>query len=130
VEVRRRRRSCGDVRIAAWGARVLCARPGADRRNARAGGGGNGGGDEEIIIPLGTETVIPMGFGGGGGGGFSIPLNMDPSMFQGPQVCAPLSVLPPRRDAGAATALERLWRAGQNCFRAREFPARLKPNTP
>ena len=51
------------------------------------GGGGGDDGDEEIIIPLGTETVIPMGFGGGGGGGgggFSIPL--DPSMFQGPQV--------------------------------------------
>ena len=102
----------------------------ADRSNARAGGGGNGGGDEEIIIPLGTETVIPMGFGGGGGGGFSIPLNMDPSMFQGPQVCAPLYVLPTRRVAGAATALERLGRAGQKCRRASDPPARLKPNTP
>lgn len=115
----------------------VCAqgREHADRRNARAGGpaggggGGDGGGDEEIIIPLGTETVIPMGFGGGGGGGFSIPLNMDPSMFQGPQVCAPLSVLPPRRDAGAADALERLGRAGQTCRRTRDPPARLKPNT-
>lgn len=52
------------------------------------GGGGGDDGDEEIIIPLGSETVIPMGGSetmiplGGGGGGFSLPL--DPSMFAGP----------------------------------------------
>ena len=65
---------------------VVTAHGGKSGKGGSKGGrGGKGGGDEEIIIPLGTETVIPMGGfgGGGGGGGFEIPL--DPAMFAGPQ---------------------------------------------
>ena len=111
---------------------LACAAPRAEGVLTRAwrfrvcaggGGGGGGDGDEEIIIPLGTEEVIPMGFGpvqqgGGGSGGFSIPLNMDPSMFQGPQVYVPFAVLPPHCRAGAPPQLRLAACAGRRVRRA------------
>lgn len=84
------RQRMSDSRLLLWlvalAVLVVTAHGGKSGKGGSKGGrGGKGGGDEEIIIPLGTETVIPMGGfgGGGGGGGFEIPL--DPAMFAGPQ---------------------------------------------